>query len=120
MKRDKMEPPEDGAAGAGPKLPSVEDCRRLKPSMREHLEQVDEELRRILNRVDAQRPRSAEEQTQFMRASATVMATVAAGILEIVAERTREPYSIQTFGDAARDAAQWTQSRRQKSKRKKK
>jgi hypothetical protein len=120
MKRDKSDSTEAGVDGAGTKLPTVEECRRLKSSLRAHLERVDDEVRHILNRVEAQRPRSDEELRQLHLAAATVAATVAAGILEIVAERTREPFGPQAFAEAARDAAYWAQARGRRAQGKKK
>lgn len=94
------------------RLPTVEECHRLEPSLRARLEQLDQEARGAHDRIMADVDRSAADSALFLRGSATVIVTIAAGLMELAAERTRERRDDVSFTAAARDAALWAKNRK--------
>jgi hypothetical protein len=87
-------------------LPTIEECRRLEPSLRACLEQLDQEVRGAHDRILADVDRSLADSALFLRGSATVIVTIAAGLMELAAERTRERRDDASFtaGGSGRSA----------------
>jgi hypothetical protein len=93
-------------------LPTIEECQRLEPSLRARLEQLDQEVRGAHDRIMADVDRSLADSALFLRGSATVIASIAAGSMELAAERGGEPFADSSFAAAAREAALWAMSRK--------
>jgi hypothetical protein len=95
-------------------LPTVEECRRIEGQLREELQRVDEEVRRAHNRIAASVGRFSSDEILFLRASAMVVLTVAAGLVEIVSDRARVQAPEGAFAAAAADTAAWAKRRKKK------
>lgn len=102
---------EPGAAG-GLRPYSIAECRDLDAQLRRELETLDYELRGIVNRLLAEVDDAEGDAPTFLRASATVLLSVAAGLMETAAERAHEPADVAAFKDVAEDVAQWARSRK--------
>lgn len=93
-------------------LPTIEHCQRLEASLRARLEQLDQDVRRAHDRILADGDRSSADSALFLRGSATVIASIAAGAMALAADRRREPFADSAFLAAARDAALWAKRRK--------
>lgn len=93
-------------------LPTVEECRRLDPALRQELEIVDYEVRCVVNQILAAVDQSGQDGVMFLRASTTVLLSIAAGLMETAAERAHESADVDSFKDIAEDAAQWAKDRK--------
>jgi len=91
---------------------SIAECRDSAPLLRHELEALDYELRGVVNRVLAEVEDGKGDAATFLRAAATVLLSVAAGLMETAAERAREPADVGAFKDVAEDVAQWARSRK--------
>lgn len=107
---EKAEPDYFGAAG----IPTIEQCRCFDAPLREDLELLDYEVRRGFNQILAGVDRSGRDSVLFLKASTTVLLSIAAGLMESTAERTREPFDVASFKAIAENAAQWAKSRKLK------
>ena len=92
-------------------LPSVEECRRMEQAIRRGLERVEDDVRTAQGRAAVEVGRLGGNENLFLTASATVVVSIAAGLLEVVSERTGRSTVEQSFIDAARDAAEFVQAR---------
>lgn len=100
------------AVSESAKIPTVEECQRLDASLRQDLEVLDYEVRCIVNQILADVDQSGRDGVSFMRASTTVLLSIAAGLLEVTAERSHEVADIEGFKAIAEDAAQWAKNRK--------
>lgn len=107
-------PDEDAAAdlSSNSRIPSLEECQRLDESLREDLEVLDYEVRCVVNQILAGVDQSRRDGVLFLKASSTVLLSVAAGLMEAAAERTREPADVESFKAIAEDAAEWAKTRK--------
>lgn len=97
---------------ASSRIPSLQECQQIDESLREDLEVLDYEVRCVVNQILAGVDQSGRDGVLFLRASATVLLSIAAGLTETAAERTREPVDIESFKAIAEDAAEWAKSRK--------
>lgn len=112
---DPTSSPQDSAAVARPARVapfSIEECRRCEPALREALAALDDEARGLVNHLLAGVEAEGGDATVFLKAATTVLLSIAAGMMERAAERGCEPADIESFRDAAEDAAQWAKSHR--------
>jgi hypothetical protein len=73
---------------------------------------LDDEVRGAVNRLLAGVEGQGGDTDAFLKASTTVLLSIAAGLMETAAERGCEPADVGSFRDAAEDAAQWAKGRR--------
>ncbi len=73
---------------------------------------LDYEVRCVFNQILAGVDQSGRDGALFLKASTTVLLSVAAGLMEAAAERTHEPADVESFKATAEDAAQWAKSRK--------
>jgi hypothetical protein len=93
-------------------IPTFEECRLLDDPVRADLELLDYEIRRVSAQILADVDRSEKDSVLFLRTSATVILSIAAGLMESAAERTGQPFDVDSFKTVAEDAAQWAKTRR--------
>lgn len=98
----------------GTGIPTIEECQRFEAPLRADLELLDYEIRRRFNRILAGVEQSGEDGVLFLKASTTVFLSIAAGLMESTAERTREPFDVASFKAVAENAAQWAKDRKLK------
>lgn len=91
---------------------SIEDCRRCEPALRGRLEALDDDVRGAINRLLAEFDGEGEDRGAFLKAATTVLLSIAAGLMESAAERGGMAADVESFRDAAEDAAQWAKSHR--------
>jgi hypothetical protein len=93
---------------------SIEDCRRCEPVLRGRLEALDDEVRGSINLLLAEIDAEGDERGAFLKAATTVLLSIAAGLMESAAEQGGAAADVESFRDAAEDAAQWAKSHRLK------
>jgi len=93
-------------------IPSFDECRRLDDPVRSDLELLDYEIRRVCARILADVNKSDKDSVLYLRTSATVILSIAAGLMEAAAERTGQPFDVESFKAVAEDAALWAKTRR--------
>lgn len=91
---------------------SVEECQRLGPPLRRDLEVLDYEIRRLVARARADARLSCEDEALFVKASTTVMLSIAAELMARAAEDGRLRFDAGAFSDCAGSAAKWARARR--------
>ncbi len=91
---------------------SIEDCQRLDGDIRDNLELLDYEIRCAFTRILADVDRSGVDNVVFLRASTTVLLSIAAGLLERAAEKTCKPADATSFVSGAASAAAWAKLRK--------
>jgi hypothetical protein len=96
----------------GSRLPTIPECRQLSGDLRGYVERLEEETARAHERVASSANRNAEEGVKFLQASTTVVLTIAAGLMEVAAERSRVRFVETALTDAARDSAEYVQRRK--------
>ena len=94
------------------KAPSFDECRLLKDPVRSDLELLDYEIRRISAQILADVDRSNKDGVLFLRASATVILSVAASLMESASERTGRPFGAESFKSVAEDAVNWAKTKK--------
>ncbi len=107
---EKAESDRSGTIG----IPTIEECQRFDAPLREDLELLDYEIRRRVDRMLAGVDQSGKDSVLFRKASTTVLLSIAAGLMESAAERTREPFDVASFKAVAENAAQWAKNRKLK------
>jgi hypothetical protein len=115
----RIDPTSSHREDAGPTQParaaaplSIEDCRRCEPTLRGRLEALDDEVRGSINLLLAEIDAEGDERGAFLKAATTVLLSIAAGLMESAAERSGVAADVESFRDAAEDAAQWAKSHR--------
>ncbi len=95
-----------GATSADPQaLPRLDECRKMAPALRRNLERLDDDIRTAHARHAADLYRAGADESAFLQASATVLLSIAAGLVEVVAARSGASASPAAFIEAARAAA---------------
>lgn len=108
--------PEEARSGA---LPSIEQCKRVERGVRRHLLRVEDEVRTAQDRLSAEVQRQGPDARLAVSASATVIVSVAAALMEVVSQRAGAAFDEAEFVNAARAAAEVMQERAaRKAKRK--
>ncbi|MBI1867091.1 MAG: hypothetical protein HYS06_02135 [Methylocystis sp.] len=95
-------------------IPTIEECQRFDAPLRDDLELLDYEIRRRFNRILAGVDQSGQDSVLFLKASTTVLLSIAAGVMESTAERTRQPFDVASFKAVAENAAKWAKNRKVK------
>ena len=91
---------------------SIEDCQRLDEAARGDLELLDYEVRRSVTRILADVTPAGADDALFLRASSTVLLSIAAGLMERAAHETQKPFDAESFVVGAKSAAQWAETRK--------
>lgn len=91
---------------------SIQECQRLGPPLRQELEILDYEIRRLFARTRADALLAGAENSQLMQASSTVMLSIAAELVARAAEDRGQSFDAKSFIASANSAAQWAHGRR--------
>lgn len=91
---------------------SIEDCQRLEPPLRRDLEVLDYEIRRVVARTRADAGRAGSDDSLFVKASSTVLLSIAAELMARAAEEGRLRFDAAAFAAGADSAAQRARGRR--------
>jgi len=90
---------------------SIEECQRLAEPLRRDLEVLDYQIRSLVARVRAEAKDAGADDALFVKASTTVLLSIAAGLVARAAEDRRAPFDASSFVAGADSAAQWAQTR---------
>jgi hypothetical protein len=93
---------------------SIQECQKLDRSLRADLELVDYEIRSIVTRILTDVDRSGVDSVLFLKASTTVLLSIAAGLLTTAADEANGTFDVATFMSGAEDAAEWARTCRLK------
>lgn len=91
---------------------SIEECQRLDAPLRGDLELLDYEIRSLVARIRREAKEAGAEDATFLKASTTVLLTIAAGLMARAAEDGRAPFDCRSFVATADSAAKWAGERR--------
>jgi len=91
---------------------SIEECQRIDSPIREELELLDYEIRSSFTRILSEVDRSGADNILFLKASTTVLLSIAAGLLERAAEANDAQFDIGSFVSGAEMAAEWAKMRK--------
>jgi hypothetical protein len=87
-------------------LPSLDECRQLSKELKESLQSVEQKIQTAHSRLVAEASRDARDEAFIHGASATVILSIAASMMEFASCRTGRTLDEEAFIAAARDAAQ--------------
>jgi hypothetical protein len=87
-------------------LPSLDECRQLSKELKERLQAVEQKIQTAHSRLVAEASRDARDEGVIHGASATVILSIAASMMEFASCRTGRALDEEAFIAAARDAAQ--------------
>lgn len=90
----------------------IEECQRLDAPLRRDLEVLEYEVRRLVARMRNEARDAGVDDILFVKASATVLLSIAAGLLTRVAEERRAAFDPNAFAASADKAARWAGERR--------
>ncbi len=100
-------------AGAGQmKMLTIEECQRINSPLREELEVLDYEIRTIITRILGDIDRSGLDDVLFLKATASVLLSLAAGLLERAAAEEQTHFDLESFVQGAEMAAEWAKLRK--------
>ncbi len=91
---------------------TIEECQTIGSPLREELELLDYEIRSALTRILTDVEISGADSVLFLKASMTVLLSIAAGMLARAAEERNAPLDINSFAAGAEKAAEWARMRR--------
>lgn len=91
---------------------SIEDCQRLETPLRQDLELLDYEIRTLVARIRREAGEGGADDATFVKASTTVLLSIAAGLLARAAEDRRAAFDASAFVASADSAARWAGERR--------
>jgi hypothetical protein len=90
---------------------SIEECQRLDAPLRQDLEVLDYEIRSLVARIRKEAGEAGGDDTVFVKASTTVLLSIAAGLLARAAEDKRAAFDAGAFVATAGSAAKWAEQR---------
>ncbi|QGM98010.1 hypothetical protein [Methylocystis parvus] len=102
------------AQGAALPAMTIEECQRLQTPLRQDLEILDYEIRRLVARIRKDARDAGADDTAFVTASSTILLSIAATLLSRAAEDRRANFDAGAFAASAGNAALWAQERRLK------
>ena len=91
---------------------TIEECQRINTPLREELELFDYEIRSAFTRILSDVDRSGADNILFLKASTTVLLSIAAGLLERAAEENDTHFDVGSFVLGAEKAAEWAKTRK--------
>ncbi|WP_281800956.1 hypothetical protein [Methylocystis echinoides] len=98
--------------GAGMTVMTIEECQKLDTPLRQDLELLDYEVRTIVDRIRSEARDGGADDATFVKASTTVLLSIAAGLLARAAEDEQAPFDATSFAAGAGHAARWAAQRR--------
>lgn len=96
---------------------SIEECQRLNTPLRRDLEILDDEIRSLLARIRREANDAGGDDAAFVKASTTILLSIAAGVLAHAAEDHRAAFDANSFAACAGAAAKWAGQRRRRRAR---
>ncbi len=94
------------------RLLTIEECQAIGSPLREELEVLDYEVRAALIRVLSDVEASGADGVLFLKASMTVLLSIAAGMLARASEERNVAVDIGSFTAGAQAAAEWARMRK--------
>ncbi len=94
------------------RLLSIEECQAIGSPLREELEVLDYEIRSALIRLLGDVEASGADGALFLKASMTVLLSIAAGMLARASEERNAPFDVGSFAAGAEAAAEWARLRK--------
>jgi hypothetical protein len=94
------------------KLLTIEECQSIGSPLREELELLDYEIRSAFARILSDVDRSGPDNILFLKASTTVLLSIAAGLMERAAEQNNAPFDVKSFVVGAEMAVEWAKMRK--------
>lgn len=91
---------------------SIEECQKLDKPLRQDLEVLDYEVRSLVARIRVEAREAGADDATFVKASTTVLLSIAAGLLARAAEDQRAAFDANSFAAGANSAAKWAAERR--------
>lgn len=91
---------------------SIEECLKLDTPIRQDLEVLDYEVRSLVARIRREARDAGADDATFVKASTTVLLSIAAGLLARAAEDRRASFDACSFAKSAGSAAKWAEERR--------
>jgi len=95
-----------------PRMPTIEECQKLQNPLRGQLELLDYDVRSAVTRGLADIESSGEDDAIYMRASVTVLLSIAARMFERSLSETGQPTTEDNFVSGAENAIEWARTRR--------
>ncbi|WP_442754602.1 hypothetical protein ACNHKD_16660 [Methylocystis sp. JAN1] len=91
---------------------SIEECQKLETPLRQDLEVLDYEIRSLVARIRKEAGDAGADDATFVKASSTVLLSVAASLLARAAHDKQAAFDAGDFAASARNAARWAEERR--------
>lgn len=91
---------------------TIEECQRLDTPLRQDLEVLDYEIRGLVARIRKEAGDAGADDTIFIKASSTVLLSIAASLMARAAQDRRTAFDAGDFAASAGAAAKWAQERR--------
>lgn len=91
---------------------SIEECRRLDAPLRDDLETLDHEVRSLVARIRREARDAGTDDAVFLKASTTVLLSIAAGLFACAAEERNTLFDARAFVIGADRVAKWAFRRR--------
>lgn len=91
---------------------TIEECQQIDAPLRDQLELLDYDIRSAFTRILSDVDRSGEDDILFLKASVTVLLSVAAGLLQRAAEEDDAHIDVGSFVIGAEKAVEWARTRR--------
>jgi hypothetical protein len=98
--------------GASWNVMSIEECQSLETPLRHELEVLDYEIRGLLARSRSEARSIGADDALFVRASTTMLLSIAAGLFARAAEDQRAHFDARSFAEGAGSAARWAKQQR--------
>jgi hypothetical protein len=99
-------------AGVGASVMSIEECQSLRAPLRHDLEVLDYEIRSLVALIRKEAGEAGADDMIFVKASSTILLSIAAGLLARAAEDRRAAFDSGSFIAIAGSAAKWAEERR--------
>lgn len=90
---------------------SVEECQRLDAALRDDLEALDFEIRSLVARVRLAARDDGADDIVVVKASTTVLLSIAAGLIACAAEDRKALFDVRAFAASADHVATWARER---------
>ncbi|WP_424361545.1 hypothetical protein [Methylocystis parvus] len=91
---------------------TIEECQSLDTPLRQDLEVLDYEIRSLVARIRKEAGDAGADDTIFIKASSTVLLSIAASLMARAAQDKSAAFDALDFAANASNAARWAQERR--------
>ncbi|WP_457798524.1 hypothetical protein [Methylocystis sp. S23] len=102
------------ARGAALTAMTIEECQQLQTPLRQDLETLDYEIRGLVARIRKESRDAGADDATFVKASSTVLLSIAATLLARAADDRRAAFDPGAFAASAGSATRWAEERRTK------